>query len=273
MTLKARNTTLLFLNLFSILCLLSTLTLFIYSIANKTYDTHFGNSFFSLKDFSFINQSDKSVVIGLLSIQFYIPLASFFLYYNFEKTQSPLIILFSIFLFGLQLELAKLIIGLLGLRNNFSKFHLFLGNLNFLGNLISLFSFFLIAAYSKETQKLNIEIDIIVLISVCIFVTLYIPFNTIYSTKTFGLKPGYYNVIFLLFSLTILLTILTFILTYKETENIIYLKLIFSYILTLSGSFLATETNILLFIILGIIFLNCGTFYFYKFIHKLYSWD
>lgn len=273
MTLKARNRSLLIFNFLSILCLVGSSILLIYTIVNGNFEKFFSESFFSFKNFSLFKKNEKSVVLSLMAIQIYIPVTTFLLFYNFEKTQSPIIILFGLFLFGMQLEISKLLIGLLGLKNSYSDFHLFLANLAFLGKLISIMSLFLISAYSKETQKLNIEIDIIVLLAICIFATFYIPFNTFAATNTFGLRPGYLRLVLILFSIITILTIITFIFTYKETENILFIKLLFSYLPILAGNVLTTETNIFILIILGIIFLYGGTYYLFKFTHKLYSWD
>lgn len=272
MTLKTRNRSIMIFNIFSIICLLGIVTLLIYSTLNNSFYRLIGYKFFSSEGFSLFHQSDKAVILGLLFLQFFLPIASFHLFYNFEKTQSPLIILFCLYLFSNQLEISRILILLLDLKQSFSQLHLFLGNLVLLGKLISLFSFFLFAINSKESQKLNIEIDIFILLTVCICVTIAIPLNNVTTSKTFGIHTGYSHIIFILYIITFLLTVGSFVINYFETENKALLKLLHNYILIISGKFLITETNILILTISGICLVSIGTFFLLRALHKIYSW-
>ena len=273
MTLKTRNRTMILFTVMSSLFLIAVITVFIIKLANNSFENIFGYNFFSLKGFSFFKPSPKSVILGLIFLQFYVPVTSFLLLYNFEKTQSPLIILFCLYLLGNQLEISKLIIALFNMTHSYSEAFLLLGNIAFLGKLISLFSFFLFASESKNTQKLNIETDIIILSTICIVVTFLIPMNTGFTTDTFDIKPGYSNIVIALFAVTLIATILTFIFTYQETENKLILKLLASYCILTAGQNFLANTSILIFTFIGIGMLAFGTSLIMKTMHKMYSWE
>lgn len=257
----------------SSVCLAGVTVIFITKLANGSFETVFGYKFFSLTGFPMFHSSPKSVVLGLLFLQFFIPITSFLLLYNFEKTQSPLIILYCLYLFGTQLEISKLLIALFNLAYTFSELFLLLGNLAFLGKLIALFSFFLFAAESKQFQKLNIETDIIILITLCSAVTVCLPFNTGFPTDTFAIKPGYSKIIAGLFAVTIFVTVLMFVFTYRETENKSILKLLASYCIIITGQALLSETSVLFFTLAGAALLSYGTSLLMKTLHRMYLWD
>ena len=136
-----------------------------------------------------------------------------------------------------------------------------------------LFSFFYIALESKDTQKLNIEMDLTAIFTVSIFVTLCIPFNTSVSTKTFGIELGFQNVVVALFAVVSLLTTLTFIFTYRETENKSILKILTSYLFTATGIHLIECSDILCINSIGAVLLIIGTRLYMKALHKMYLWE
>ena len=249
------------------------MALLIIKSLNGSFEKTFGLPFFSLKGLSFFKPSEKSVLISLIFIQFFIPITAFYMLFSFEKTQSTLIILFCVVLLGLQLELSRFIIAVFDLKKTFSQIYLLLGNYSLLGKLLSLFSFLFIAVNSKDSQKLNIEIDLTAIFISAIIVTLCIPLNTSIATKTFGIQYGFSNIVITLFIIISILTILTFIITFRETENKAILKLLVSYIFMAAGIKLMTCTDLLYIITAGSIFLIAGTNLYLRALHKMYHWD
>lgn len=273
MTLKTRNRLMTVFSVLSILSLIGILSLLISNIANGTFKTNFGYDFFSLTELSFFKPSEKAVLFSFIILQFYIPITILFLYFKFEKTQSSLIILFSFFLLGNQLEISRFYIALFNLKQTYSYIYLLLGNSALLGKIISLFSFFLIALESKKSQKLDVEIDLIIILTLSIFVTVCIPLNTSSITKTFGIKYGFSNTVLVLFVTILLLTVITFIFSYRETENKSILKFLVSYLFIIIGVHVLTDSDILFFILLGAALLITGTNLYMKALHKMYLWD
>lgn len=273
MTLKVRNRLITAFSIFSILSLIGVLSLLISNVANGTFKTVFGYEFFSLEQFSFFKPCQKTVLFSLLFIQFFVPITVCILYFDFEKTQSSIIILFCAFLLGNQMELSRLYIALFNLKDTFSQIYLLLGNFSLMGKLISLFSFFLIASECKNSQKLDVEIDLIIILTISIFVTVLIPLNTSKCTNTFELTYGFSKTVIVLFITVLILTILTFVFSFYETENKKILHLLFSYLLIMAGQYLLTDSDILLFTTIGACFLILGTNRFMKTLHRMYLWD
>lgn len=273
MTLKTRNRTLVLFITFSALCLISVIFLFTNRLVNHYFETFYGYKFLSLEGFSLIKPSQKTVLMSLLFLQLYIPVTAFFLFHNFEKTQSTLIILFGAVLLGYQLEISKLIIALFNLTNTFSKTYLILGKYALMGKLLSLASFFMIASESKQSQKLNIEYDLIMLLAICGLLAYFIPLNTAQDMKSFAIRPGYFRILLVLATITIILTILTFIVNYRETENKSLLNLLFSYIPIIAGEHLLSSSDIFVITSAGAILLIVGTNLFMRSLHKMYLWS
>lgn len=273
MTLKTRNRIMTSFSIFSILSLIAIVSILISSIANGTFKTSFGYEFFSTTELSFFKPGEKSVLFSLIFLQFFIPITLLILYFNFEKTQSSLIILFSAFLLGNQFEISRLLIALLNLKQTYSYIYLLLGNLALMGKLVSLFSFFLIASECKDSQKLDIEIDLIIIFAISIFITACIPLNTNVNTKTFAIKYCFPTIVIVLFISAILLTVITFIFSYRDTENKSIIRLLISYIHIIIGQHLLTDTDILAFIIAGAALLIIGTRLYMKALHRMYLWD
>lgn len=260
-------------SIFSILSLIAIVSLLISSIANGTFKTSFGYEFFSLTELSFFKPGEKSVILSLIFLQFYLPVTLLIFYFNFEKTQSSLIIFFSAFLLGNQFEISRLLIALLNLKQTYSYIYMLFGNLALMGKLISLFSFFLIASDCKDSQKLDVEIDLIIIFAISIFITACIPLNTNVSTKTFSIKYGFDTTVLVLFVTVILLTVITFIFSYRDTENKSIIRLLISYIHIIVGQHLLTDTDILVFILVGATLLIIGTRLYMKALHRMYLWD
>lgn len=273
MTLKVRNRLITAFLIFSIISLITIISLLISNIANGTFKTVFGYDFFSLEQLSFIKPGQKTVLLSLIFIQFFVPVTACVLYFNFEKTQSSLIILFCAFLLGTQMELSKLYIALFNLQDTYSEIYLLLGNFSLMGKLISLFSFFLIASECKNTQKLDVEIDLIIILTISIFVTVCIPLNTSKCTNTFELTYGFSKTVIVLFITVVILTILTFIFSYHETENKKILHLMICYIFIMLGDYILTSSNIAVYVLAGSLCLIAGTNRFMKTLHRMYLWD
>lgn len=273
MTLKTRNRSLLLLIILSFLVLGTSFALLIYQINTHSFEQIFGYKFLSPESFSFIAGSDQSVIFALLFLQIYVSVTSLLLYFNFEKTQSTLIILFAIFLLGCQLQIAKLFIGLLNYKMTFSIEYLVLGKASIMGKLLTLASFFLIASESKDSRKLNIEMDVFILVIACLVITICIPLRTATPSNNFGITPGYLSIIKTLGIVTGILTLLTFIVSYRVTEDKILIKFLISYCHLIIGFFILTSTNILWCVLTGALLLSIGTHLFMDSLHKMYLWD
>lgn len=273
MTLRTRNRTLLIFICLSFLALAGFAAAFISQVFTPSFETNFGYKFFSPEGFSFASPSDKTVILALIFLQLYVPLTTILLYINFEKTQSTLIILFSLFLLGCQLSVSRIFIGLFNYAYSFSLDYLILGKLSIMGKLLTLASFFLIASECRNSTKLNIEMDIFIAIIACFIITLSIPLRTAMPSKNFGITPGYVNVLTILCVITGILTAITFLVSYKETEEKIILHLLLSSAVISIGFFILASTNILWAAILGSFGLAFGTHLFMRSLHKMYLWS
>ena len=141
MTLKIRNRIIKIFAVFSALCLVGVVTAITVKSFDGTLAKTLGSPLFSLKDFSFFKPNEKAVLYSLIFLQVFIPITDFFMLFSFEKTQSTLIILFIVVLFGFQFEISRFIIGVYDLKRTFSQFYLLLGKYSLLGRLLCLFSF------------------------------------------------------------------------------------------------------------------------------------
>ena len=273
MTLKTRNRTLIVFICFFIICTIVSTTALLKQAFSPAFESIFGYKFFSLKGFSFIAPSDKTVILALIFLQFFIPITTILLFLNFEKTQSTLIILFGLFLLGCQLQCFRIFIGLFNFKFSFSMDYLVLGKLAIMGKLLVLASFFLIAAESRNSTKLNIEMDIFIAIIACFVITLSIPLRTAMPSKNFGIIPGYVTVLTILGIITGILTAITFLVSYKETEEKIILNLLVSYCIIMISFFILTNTDLLWAALLGSSGLALGTHLFMRSLHKMYLWS
>lgn len=273
MTLKTRNRSIFFFICFSLICCCLSFVLLISRISNGSFEQIFGFKFLSPHSITLFSPSDTSVIFALLALQVYIPITAFFLFFNFEKTQSTLIILFTVFLLGCQFQLSKLVIGLMNYKINFSFEYLILGKIFIMGKLMAIASFFLISSEAKDSKKLNIDNDILILLVICLVITLSIPLKTGEPTNNFEITPGYLSILNVLSLTTILLTIITFIFSYQETEDFSMIKLLIDSCLIIAGFFILTSTVFLWQVIIGIILLVVGTYMLFRTLHKMYLWS
>lgn len=273
MTLKTRNRALLLFICFSILCAIAFATVFILKVFSPSFENIFGYKFFSLNGFSFFQPADKTVLFSLIFLQFFVCLTSILLFVNFEKTQSTLIILFALFLLGCQLQVSRIYIMLFNLVNSFSLDYLVFGKLSIMGKLLAISSFFLIAAESRNSRKLNIEMDIFVTTIFCFIITISVPLRTAIPSKNFGITPGYLPVLTCLCLVTGILTVISFFVSYKETEEKNILRLLMCYAIIMLGFFIMINSNIFWIALIGSAGLSYGTHLFMHTLHKMYLWS
>lgn len=273
MTLKTRNFSLITFICLSSICFIASFAFLFTQIYNGSFESIFGCKFFSPEGFSLFKGTDKNVIIALLFLQIYIPVTALFLFFSFEKTQSTLIILFGLFLLGCQLQVTRLLLGLFDMKNSLSLDYLVMGKAAFLGHLLCIGSFFLLAASAKNSQKLDIEMDIFILLAICILITVAVPLRTTEPAKNLGITPGYTQTIILLSVVFAILTIITFLVSYKETEDYSIIKIMISYCHLVLGQAMLNNSNILIVVIIGAGLLTTGTNLFMSSLHKMYLWD
>lgn len=178
MTIKYRNILLLILLIFSILLLLTDSTLLFYNLYKGTLsgpDTFpAGNlpSFF-IKGYTF-----SAVLLTLFIFLIYVCVSVYYIYIEFEKTQSTEIIFFAVFLFGCLSESIRLCVPFFNLWHSLSTLLVFTGRVVIFGRTIAPLALLFDAVFSGTEQRQYVERNLIILFVVSIMISILMPLDT-----------------------------------------------------------------------------------------------
>lgn len=266
MTLKSRNRLTFAIALtFLALSTLIAVQFFLRNTApeGKIYDISFS-------DFSLFRYCSGSVVISIFFLMFYIVAAGFYLYGHFYKTPSTEIVYFLLFLIGTVPETFRLMIPTYIYQNTFTPFLDYIGRALFWGKITSCFSLFLCALLGDSEQRTTIESNCFLLIIFSLLFSNLIPVNTAQVTRVFSVSNSLPTAIYVLETATIILTLLTYIIHARATEDRRYIYLGLFSIVLLIGKHLLSVTGIFAINLLGMTLLVWGTFQYLRIIHNFY---
>ncbi|MCK9171021.1 MAG: hypothetical protein M0P01_11470 [Treponema sp.] len=178
MTIKSRNIFLLILLVTSLCFLLTDATLLFYNLYKGTFippDTFFDQKmpFFFIKGYRF-----SAVIFSLFIFLIYVSVWIYYIYVQFEKTQSTEIIFFALFLCGCLTESVRLYIPLFNLWHSLSTFLIFSGRLVIFGRTLAPLALLFDGVFSGIEQRQYVERNILILFVVSIMTALLIPLDT-----------------------------------------------------------------------------------------------
>jgi hypothetical protein len=178
MTIKSRNILLLLLLIISLCLLLTDATLLFYNLYKGTFIAP--DSFFEQYQPGFFIKGYRfgAVILSLFIFLVYVSASVYYIYLQFEKTQSTEIIYFSLFLCGCLTESVRLCIPLFDLWHSLSSFLLFTGRIVLFGRTLAPLALLFDAVFSGTEQRQYVERNLIILIVVSIMTALLIPLDT-----------------------------------------------------------------------------------------------
>lgn len=178
MTLKSRNILLLLLLIISLCLLLADATLLFYNLYKGTFSTP--DTFptqpvagFFIKGYRF-----SAVILSLFIFLAYVSASVYYIYVEFEKTQSIEIIFFALFLCGCLTESVRLYIPLFNLWHSLSTFLIFTGRIVLFGRTLAPLALLFGAVFSGTEQRQYVERNLVILVVVSIMTALLIPIDT-----------------------------------------------------------------------------------------------
>jgi hypothetical protein len=178
MTIKSRNILLLLLLILSLCLLLADATLLFYNLYKGTLigpdsfleQPHPG---FLAKGYSF-----SAVLLSLFIFLVYVSVSVYYLFVQFEKTQSTEIIFFALFLFGCLTESIRLFVPIFNLWHSLSTLLIFTGRIVLFGRTLAPLALLFDAVFSGTEQRQYVERNLVILIVVSIMMALLIPLDT-----------------------------------------------------------------------------------------------
>ena len=197
----------------------------------------------------------------------------FWIFVRFEKTQSPEIFYFCLFLCSTLCESFKLLVPLFALWQTYSNNLLFIGRLILFGKFLAPISILMSSLFSTETQMQDFEKNYTIVITLGAAFSLLIPINTSQISTTCAISWGFYNEFFLFRTLIFITAFISSVLkgiNKTFTPSALTVRLSFSLLLIILSYALLASADNLLFLIAGSTLLFISTLRFLTNTHMLY---
>lgn len=211
-------------------------------------------------------------LLPLLVLLVYLPITSFFLLRNFEKTQAPELIYFMLFLVGLLLQSFRVFVPLFSLYEGYRSIVILLSRTFFSGQLLSLLSLWFISFYSIEDPLQQADKNALIIIVIAVILSFFMPIHTQELHSFFIYKIGFAKLFASLKYSLIIITTIALIIRGKEHHDSHYLLFSASYLSLISGSIILGFADSYLLCIIGSILLFVGSSFFLKILHAYYLW-
>ncbi len=225
----------------------------------------------SFSEALFANHS-MVALLNILILIIYVPVLSFIIYFGFEKTQSPELFYYFIFLLGCLANICCLLIPIFKLWTGFSSILLFAGKAEFFGEIITVLSFLALGVCSSDEKNHDTDKNMIILIMISLILSVIIPINNKDIQYALRVPFGYDNIVNFIRVIAIILTTFTLCLTgyRKDSKDLVFIAI--GFLCTSTGYFLLLKTANIFWSIFGLTLLTFGTFFFLKRLHKYYMW-
>ena len=179
MTIKTRNILLLVLLIVSLSLLLADSTLLFYNLYKGTLTAPDTFPVKRVPIFFTGGYSFSAVILSIFIFLIYAAISVFYVYFEFEKTQSTEIIFFAMFLVGCLSESLRLCIPFFNLWHTISSFLVFSGRIVIFGRTIAPLALLFVAVFSGTEQRQYVERNLIILIIVAVTIALLLPLDTV----------------------------------------------------------------------------------------------
>lgn len=196
-----------------------------------------------------------------------------FVRFNFEKTQSPEIIFFTLFLAGCMLEGIRLWIPAFNLWRDFSNVYVGIGRFLFFSRMIASLSLIFIALLSinKNAHQDADKNCVLIAAAACLFAFI-VPVDTITIPSNYAVRFGYEK---LYMSLVWVCYITSFVAMRFQAQSLgspEYRKASTGFIIMTAGYSLLIQTDALFLLVAGTVLLATGSTVFLRNLHKYYMW-
>ncbi len=266
MTLSTQNKLLLRFSAFSALVCISLITGIVFYFIN-TDTIQPASSFFAF----FTMQNSLATIFSLLLFSAYVPIAGFTLYSTFEKTKSAEMLYYTAMLIGFFSESIRLCIPIFSLARGYTLFLDTICRLAFFGQMQIILAILVQAVLaqneSRDSDKFMGLISVIAL-----SFSIIIPVETTDIAQSFSAQYGFavqFKTMRLIF---ISIAFFSMYISPNGKKFPAYKKASFAFLIMCIGYFILLDARILLFFIIGAIFLIAGTSIYLKQLHKYYMW-
>lgn len=266
MTIKVRNRINIGLFILSTVILICNIIYLIFGFShnNPSFDI-FSNKKYFLTQYSYIIP-----IISIIFLNLYVSVTSYALYRSFEKTQAANIIYFNLFLIGCLLDCIRLYIPNFHAYGTYSKLLINFGNIIVCSRLLIPIALLYTIIVDDVDKRHNTEQNLFIILLSTTFFAEIIPINTGRLNPNFTIDFSLKNILNLyLFIILIASIISIFINNYRNQNS---QKTSFGFLFICIGLlFIFSSTNLIK-LIIAIISMIFGTFYYLHELHKQYLW-
>lgn len=271
MTIKTRNRLLLVLLAVSTVLLLTGLFLVIFHYITHTIAKPPAAFLPSNGRVFFLRYSFRAVILSIFTMALYVVISSFFLFIEFEKTQSTEIIYFSMFLVGCLTEIMRLSLPIFNLWDSYSLFFMFCGRIIVTGRVLAPASLLFMAIASGTEQRQNLERNLIIITAASFLTAVIIPLNTATISPLCVVEWGYAKLFFVVRILILCTTALSLLIV--NATNGGRKRTAFMFLFLATGYIILCSAQNYLSFTAGAALLLGGSTAFLNQIHKMYLWD
>lgn len=274
MTLNIRNT---LMSVFISILLFTAIALSITTI--YFFTTH---TFQSIPDFAssqqlpaFIPFSEKSTAAAISSICIllvYVLLTIITIRRTFEKTQSPEIIYFSLFLAGIFLQCMRLCVPIFHLWQGYNNFFVLITRIYFIGQALTAGSFLFSALFSSDNQLQEADRNIYILCTVAVILASLIPVKTDIIYANFLPQTGFQSTCSIILYVIVIITALILFFSGRTKPEYRHTFISAGFLMIMTGYKTLCSADSFAACAIGAILLAAGTYAYLISIHRYYLW-
>ncbi len=211
-------------------------------------------------------------IAGIFFLGFYVTIVLFVLNLGFRKNLSLELTYFTLFLFGCQIEILRLLLPTFGLWKTSSLLLILIGRTIIGARMLCVVSLFLTPFFDEAKDSNSVERNILIALLVSAGIAAFIPLDTNYTTYTMTVMWGMKGAFLSLRTIIIVCTLVAMFINAYQRSSKQYLGLIIGYSLLILGYQFMIAADCYFLFVLAVILMTAGTSVYLRFIHLIYLW-
>lgn len=224
---------------------------------------------------AFIPFSEKSTAAAISSIcilLMYVLLASIIIRRTFEKTQSPEIIYFSLFLVGIFLQCMRLCVPIFHLWQGYNNFFVLISRIYFTGQSLTAGSFLFSALFSSDNQVQDADRNLYILCTVAVILASLIPVKTDIIYANFLPQIGFQSTCSVILYVIVIITALILFFFGRTKAEYRHTFISAGFLMIMTGYKTLCAADSFAACAIGAVLLAAGTYAYLISIHRYYLW-
>ena len=195
-----------------------------------------------------------------------------FIYYFFEKTQSPEILFIGLFVVSLSFEFTRIMIPLKQVLVFSSLYLVTLSRVLLFGRYFGLFSLFAASVYAAGLDAQKQQNGFFVVVLAALIIALRVPIDSLVWDSSLKMLNGYGSMFAIVEAGILVVTVITFVISAYTRSSRSYLLIALGTFLVYSGRNILISSDTWITLVPGLLLLAASTWFVCERLHREYLW-